>query len=139
MTDIDQLIAQGPGRRDFSPLGEMFGAWRQGMQAKREDELAAARRGLGAMVGPDGQPDYGAAALHLLHAGDVNGAIALAHVARATIARNGAQAAPELPRLTTRGEVEDALREARAAREAGKDPLLVLKRLHELGINVSNY
>ena len=44
MADIDNLIAQGPGRRDFAPLGTLFGAWRDGVKARREDEAAEARR-----------------------------------------------------------------------------------------------
>jgi len=108
MADINDLIAQGAGRRDFSPLGEIFGAWRQGVQARNEDALARARASLPAMLGPDGQLDYGAAALHLLRAGDVHGAAALAHVARATVARSLAPPSPAAPR--TRAELEQLLR-----------------------------
>lgn len=180
MAGIDDLIAQGPGRRDFSPLGEVFGAYRNGVKARREDQIAEARQSLGAILGADGQPDFGAAALHLLRGGDISGATALARLAIVAGGRKRTQAqsqadgaygtaaegeaappaaapvtypapAPQpfapmtapppfaLPKLRTRDEVEDALGQARAARDAGTDPGLILKRLRELGIDVSNY
>jgi hypothetical protein len=183
MAGIDDLIAQGPGRRDFSPLSELFGAYREGVKGRREDDLAQARRSLGSFIGVDGQPDYGAASLHLLRGGDIAGATALARLAWTTNGRrraaqssvpagysdqtysdhgtggDGATAgyapvgsttgvstalpsatAPfPLPRLKTRDEVEDALAQARAARAEGRDPTLILKRLHQLGIGISNY
>ena len=183
MAGIDDLIAQGPGRRDFSPLGEVFGAYRDGLKARREEEIAQTRQSLGHVLGADGQPDYGAAALHLLRGGDIGGATALARLAIISAARGAAAGRPKrapaqsqaddtggvaaedesespgfapasaaappasataqpplaLPQLRTRDEVEDALAQARAARAAGRDPGLVLKRLRDLGIGVSNY
>lgn len=180
MAGIDDLIAQGPGRRDFSPLSELFGAYRDGGKARREDDLAQARRSLGSFIGPDGRPDYGAASLHLLRGGDIAGATALARLAWTRGGRRAAQApvqadyadetaaetgaatagyAPAgwtgsnpdplhsaaaqapfaLPKLRTRDEVEDALAQARAARAEGRDPSLILKRLHQLGIVTSTY
>jgi hypothetical protein len=92
MAGIDDLIAQGPGKRDFSPLGQLFGAYREGVKARREDQAYDARRGLGDLVQPDGTPDYGAAALHLLRAGDIPGATALAHLSYAGARHELAQA-----------------------------------------------
>ena len=139
MADIDDVIAQGPGRRDFSPLADMFAAWRQGAQARREDALADARASLPAVLGADGRPDYGAAALHLLRAGDVHGATALAHVARAMAGRDPATSSPSPPRLATRADVDDVLRQAREARAAGRDPGLILRRLNEFGLDLSSF
>lgn len=33
MAGIDDLIAQGPGLRDFSRLGQVFGAYREGVNS----------------------------------------------------------------------------------------------------------
>jgi hypothetical protein len=92
MADIDNLIAQGPGRRDFAPLGTLFGAWRDGVKARREDEAADARRNLTFTIGPDGRPDYGSAALDLLRGGDTHNAAVLAHMAAAAAAHDLARA-----------------------------------------------
>ena len=146
--------------------GELFVASPRNVQPEDEDEIAGAPQSLGAFGGSDGGFDYGAAALHLLRIGDVDGAAVLARAAAAvspgrnralTRSDRGTQNSESLrgglgadgrgtmpatrrfPRLTTRAQVLDALREARAARASGKDPALILKRLHDLGIGVSSY
>jgi hypothetical protein len=80
--NLDQLIARGPGQVDFSPLGDLF----KDYQAAK---IQAARSSLADAVGAGGVngPDYDSAALHLLKAGDIQGASALANLAGAAQTR----------------------------------------------------
>lgn len=98
-SNIDLLIAQGPGRRDFSPLGDLFKSYREGVtarrddvKAQREDEAIAALKGLDQFVGPDGKPDIPAATMHALRSGAIQAATALAKISDSAATRDLARA-----------------------------------------------
>jgi hypothetical protein len=80
---LDLQIARGPGQADFSPLGNLFKDFSEGQKARREADLDKARKAA-AVVGPDGKPDFGATALNLLRAGDIQGAHGIAALAQQT-------------------------------------------------------
>jgi hypothetical protein len=75
---LDTIIANGPGRVNFSPLGQLFQSYQQGVQARQQNQAMQARQTIGDAIGDPSNPDYGAAAVHLLQAGDVQGATAIA-------------------------------------------------------------
>jgi len=81
MADLNTMIAQGPPRTDFSPLSSLFESFGQGRRARRQQDIWTARREA-AVAGADGRPDFGATALNLLHAGDIEGARQVAAMAK---------------------------------------------------------
>jgi hypothetical protein len=81
MADINDRIAQGPPRLDFSPLSTLFDSYHAGQKARHQQDIWAARK-QAAVVGADGRPDFAATALNLLHAGDIEGARQIAAMVR---------------------------------------------------------
>src|SRR5262245_30050650 len=148
MADVNDRIAQGPARIDFSPLSTLFDSYGEGQKARRQQDIWAARR-QAAVIGADGRPDYAATARNLLHAGDLEGARHIAGMVKdmrwglpdddadTEGGRAAASTAPGALPLRTHADVNMLLQHARDAVAQGAPSGEVLRRLRQWGVDVA--